>query len=272
MDKRAILVTQHGKEQLLAPVFATHGWSLEWEAADTDSLGTFSGDVPRRHSPLETARRKALLGVGCGDAPWLAASEGSITSATFGIVSDLEFVVLVKRSGSSVVVGRAVGHGVRAVQFQVDSTTSEEEVLRRCADADLPHHKLLVATSDHEEHAIGALSSAEGVLDACRRLAQPHRKLVIQTDFRAHLCPSRQSVIVDAAKDLMTRMSQDCPRCDEAGFGEEDPIPGRPCMDCGSPTDELMARRWVCPACTYAEVRQVVTAFADPSHCPWCNP
>lgn len=272
MEKRALLVTKHGKQRLLAPVFTESGWALDVAGADTDSLGTFSGDVPRRHSPLETARRKALLGVDLGDAPWLVASEGSIGSRWPGIVDDVELVALVPRDTRTVVMGRAVGYGLRAVQFEVDSTTTEDEIIHRCADADLPRHHLLVTTSDHRDGAIGALARVEDVLDACHRLARPPRSLTVQTDFRAHLCPSRQLVIVDAARDLMIRMSQECPKCRAAGFGEEESIPGRPCADCGSSTDQAIARRWVCPTCGFDEDRPVQGALADPSYCSWCNP
>jgi ribosomal protein S27AE len=94
----------------------------------------------------------------------------------------------------------------------------------------------------------------------------------VQTDFRAHLCPSRQPVIIDAARDLMIRMSQGCPRCSAAGFGEEKSIPGRLCIDCGAPTDDALAHRWVCPTCGFDESRPIQGELADPSHCSWCNP
>lgn len=272
MTKRALLVTQHGKQRLLGPVFGESGWSLDVANVDTDSLGTFSGDVPRRHSPLETVRRKALLGAELGDASWLVASEGSIGGGWPGIADDVELVALVSRDTRTVVVGRAVGYGLRAVQFMVDATTTEGEIVRRCADADLPRHHLLVATSDSRTRAIGALARVEDVVDACRRLARPHRTLTVQTDFRAHLCPSRQPVIVAAAKDLMIRMSQECPNCVAAGFGEEDMIPGRPCIDCGSLTDEVATQRWVCPTCAFVDDRSFEGELADPSRCSVCNP
>lgn len=272
MDKRALLVTKHGKQHLLAPVFGVNGWNLEVAWADTDVLGTFSGDVPRRHSPLETVRRKAILGVGLGDAPWVVASEGTIRSAWPGLVYDVELVVLASRDSRTLVVGRAVGYGIRAVKFKVDSTTTEEEIIRRCADADLPRHHLLVAAPDHRDAAIGALARVDDVLDACHRLVRPQGTLIVQTDLRAHLCPSRQPVIIDAAKDLMNRMSQECPRCNAAGFGETDLIPGRSCADCGSPTQAAIAQRWVCPTCGFDEDRPIKGESASPSHCSWCNP
>lgn len=272
MRKRALLVTKHGKQRQLGPVFAESGWTLDVVSADTDSLGTFSGDVPRRHSPFETVRRKALLGVGLGDAPWLVASEGSIGSSWPGVVDDVELVALVARDTRTVVRGRAVGHGLRAVQFKVDSTTTEGEIVRRCADADLPRHRLLVATSDRRDGAIGDLAHIEDVLDACQRLARRRRTLTVQTDFRAHLCPSRQTVIIDAARDLMIRMSQECPKCGAEGYGEEGSIPGRPCADCGSPTVDEISLRWACPTCGFQESRPVQCELADPARCSWCNP
>ena len=60
---RIALLTQHGKERVLAPLFA-----LELDATlvveggfDTDALGTFTREVDRAGTQLEAARRKAEI-------------------------------------------------------------------------------------------------------------------------------------------------------------------------------------------------------------------
>ncbi|MBW4078420.1 MAG: hypothetical protein HIU84_07940 [Acidobacteria bacterium] len=272
MEYRATLVTKHAKQTVIGPIFAQFGWILDTAWADTDQLGTFSGDVPRPYSPLETARQKALLGAAMTGAPWLVASEGTVQSSFFGLVEDLEIVALVEREGARMVVGRSIGMNIRAVKFRVDASTSEDEIIRRCADADLPRHRLLVALEDHSASSVGALDSAQSVLDVCRDFLRRDKTLVIQTDLRAHLCPSRREIIADAATDLMVRMKQHCPKCGEPGFGEEGTVPGMPCCACGLPTDETRARRWSCSACAHFEDRPVAGADTDPARCQWCNP
>jgi hypothetical protein len=63
--QRVTLLTQHGKEGLIGPVFEA---LTEYRIAlvtgfDTDLLGTFGRDIPRAGSQLDAARRKAHLGM-----------------------------------------------------------------------------------------------------------------------------------------------------------------------------------------------------------------
>jgi len=55
--KRFSLLTQHGKEQIMAPLFAeSFGAELELATGfDTDSLGTFTRDIARHGDQLEAA-------------------------------------------------------------------------------------------------------------------------------------------------------------------------------------------------------------------------
>ena len=63
--QRATLVTLHHKDRVLAPLLeAALGVALETlRDVDTDALGTFTRDVPRHGTQLETARRKAQLAI-----------------------------------------------------------------------------------------------------------------------------------------------------------------------------------------------------------------
>ncbi|MDE3223094.1 MAG: hypothetical protein KGL79_06625, partial [Acidobacteriota bacterium] len=103
MERRASLISKHHKEEIIGPIFDEFGWSLETVWADTDQLGTFSGDIPRRQSPIETVRRKALLGTHHTDAPWLVASEGTIRTSFTGLVEGIEIVALVPRGTGTMV-------------------------------------------------------------------------------------------------------------------------------------------------------------------------
>ncbi len=270
MERRAALVSKHFKHPVIAPVFEEYGWTLEELIADTDELGTFSGEVPRRYPPDETVRRKALMGRERSDAPWLVASEGTIFSSLVGLVDDHEIVALVARHTSRVILGRA-SDVIPATSFGVTNATSSNELLEHCASADLPRHHLLVAPANHEAPSIGALATLAEVRAACDYLLRYSSSLLVQTDMRAHLCPSRRDIIARAARDLMIRCAQPCPRCGEFGFGDDGPVPGLECGACARATDEPRAQRWRCPSCALVELR-TNQGVADPARCAWCNP
>ena len=77
--RRVALLTQHGKERVLAPVLEPAlGCRIERVAGyDTDLLGTFTRDIPRAGTQLEAARQKARLGMELAGLPLGLASEGS---------------------------------------------------------------------------------------------------------------------------------------------------------------------------------------------------
>ena len=77
--RQVALLTQHGKERVIAPVLeAALGCRVERVARyDTDLLGTFTRDIPRAGTQLDAARRKARLGMELAGLPLGLASEGS---------------------------------------------------------------------------------------------------------------------------------------------------------------------------------------------------
>ena len=61
-EQRASLLTKHHKLPLITPALAQAGVIVELtDSFDTDTLGTFSGEVPRTLSPLDCAKTKAKL-------------------------------------------------------------------------------------------------------------------------------------------------------------------------------------------------------------------
>lgn len=65
VGQRIALLTQHGKERVIAPVLEP-ALCCQIELAsgyDTDLLGTFSRDIPRTSTQLAAARKKARIGM-----------------------------------------------------------------------------------------------------------------------------------------------------------------------------------------------------------------
>ena len=74
-----VLLTKHGKESVMKPILESEtGCELETDKRfDTDRLGTFSREVKRRKSQLETARLKIKKGMRRAKTDMGIASEGS---------------------------------------------------------------------------------------------------------------------------------------------------------------------------------------------------
>lgn len=295
----AVVTTRHDKLELVAPpLWSAVGMGVVLSAADTDALGTFSGEVPRVGGQLETAVRKARLGMAATGLHLGIASEGSIVDPSgFGLGAvDRELVVLVDDHRGIVVAGRASSTDVIAVAATVAPDQPIDDLLRR---AEVPPHHLVVsplgvsptmstpATVPAAAPVAGepqprwwagttkAVADRAGLAAAIERAAacSPQGRARVETDLRAHLCPSRRPVIAAAARDLATRLATRCPTCASPGWGRASVELGRACAWCGGPTDEIAAHRWACPACQASQRRSVAPDTpGDPGRCPRCNP
>ena len=86
---KARLVTKHFNEIL--------GMQVQEVVVDTDVFGTFSGEIERVGTPLETAIKKARVGIKTTNNPFAIASEGSVgPDPIFGLVNaNIETMVFV---------------------------------------------------------------------------------------------------------------------------------------------------------------------------------
>ncbi len=275
--QRAVLATKHAKLPLIAPPLASSvGLNVDAVAVDTDTLGTFSGEVPRTGPPLETAIRKARLGMKATGRELGLANEGSIgpDPAMPFLTADREIVVLVDDRAGIVIWDAHTSYDIMAA---TTSARPGDNLRQFIADADFPGHRLVVRPNCGPVYPIhkgidnrGALKSAIAeaaavATDGCAR---------IETDLRAHACPSRQLVIARAAERLAQRVAARCPGCAAPGWGCVDVLMGVPCSWCGTDVDQPRAEIDGCPACDHQEVKPLVPpdATGDPGICPTCNP
>ncbi len=273
----AILATKHGKIPLIAPPLERDiGLRVEAVAVDTDSLGTFTGDIPRQGSPLETAVAKARLGMDATGRALGLASEGSIGPhpAMPFVIADREIIVLVDDDNGIVVWEGYSSWDVVAAATSVEASSDLGEFL---AEADFPNHQLIVRPNIGAVHPIHkGISSIEKLTAAiaeCAAIANDGLARV-ENDLRAHACPSRQVVIAAAAERLAVRLASRCPACGAPGWGRIDVLLGVPCAWCGTEVTRPRAEIDGCPACEHRETRPVVSPddLADPGECSNCNP
>lgn len=275
--RTAVLATKHDKLSLIGPPLTEAvGLQIEVVGVDTDSLGTFTGDVPRRSPPLETAIAKARLGMSAAGRTLGLASEGSIgpDPAMPFITGDQEIVVLVDDDNGIVI---WESHSSWDIVTASTSINAQDDLEPFLSKASFPDHQLIVRPNSGAPYPIRkGLSSIDALTSAISECAAVSSDGMarVETDLRAHACPSRRVVIAAAAERLAARIAARCPSCQAPGFGRVDVIVGVPCALCGAEVARPRAEVDGCPACAYKMERPLISpdTRADPGECPYCNP
>jgi len=273
--RRAVLSTMHDKLPLVEPPLAFHvGLVVGTVPVDTDRLGTFTGDVARSESAWDTAVAKARLGMHAASCSIGIASEGSIgphPSAPFINVA-VELVVLVDDERGVIVGETETSFDITAVSADITADDDFDDLLRR---GQFPAHAMTVRPAVGATQPIykgirtrGELMQAVGECAA----ESSNKRARVETDLRAHQCPTRRPIIARAAERLAVRLASCCPECNTPGWGTIRLEFGVPCAHCGRRVQIPRAEVWGCAMCPAALIVDRARAVADPARCEWCNP
>ena len=144
MDILGVLATKHDKLPLIAPPFLhVVSFRIETIDIDTDTFGTFTGEIPRQGSPLDTAIAKARLGIETTGVKIGLASEGTIApdpEMPF-LTVDREIVVLVDEVKRIIVWESQLSYDVITTSISANATDDLTSFLSK---ADFPNHHLIV--------------------------------------------------------------------------------------------------------------------------------
>ena len=274
--QRVALLTQHGKDRVIAPLLAAMlGCQVVRIAGyDTDLLGTFTREIPRAGSQLEAARRKARIGMQLAGWPLGLASEGSFgLDPRMGIFPwNLEFLIWIDDVRDLEVVG--VAQGVANYAHLLAKNWDEAEAFAR--KWEFPEHFMVVRPERDDDSRIRkGISSWAQLEDAFTSALEqsPSRLVFLEVDVRAYANPTRLEIIRLAADDLVKKLRSLCPECEAPGFWIVEHIAGLPCEECGTPTQESRADVLGCVKCQHRITRERTDRLtADPGRCPYCNP
>ena len=275
--KIAALATKHDKLPLIGPALEqTLSLNVESIAVDTDTFGTFTGDVVRLGTPLETATAKARLGMKASGHLLGIASEGSIgpDSAVPLVTADRELIVFIDDEADIVVWESYTSWDIKTAKIVL---RAGDEIDQFLPNAGFPTHKLIVRPNDGSPRpiykGIDRLEDLMAAIEECTS-ADSSGLACVETDLRAHVCPTRQTTIVKAAKRLASRLATPCPSCFAPGWGVVDYIYGIPCASCGTEIAQPRAEVYGCPACSHNSIQPLIApdAKCDPGECPRCNP
>lgn len=275
-DRRVALLTQHGKEQLIASVFGPAlGCRVERVSGyDTDLLGTFTRDIPRAGTQIEAARKKARLGMELAGVPLGLGSEGSFGSdPMIGVLPwNVEFLLWIDDVRGLEVIGVAQGKANFA-HLLVRDWAAASAFARQW---EFPGHHLVLRPEGEDDSRIRkGISSWTELGDAFAWALEQsaNGRVFIETDVRAHANPTRLANIRLAAEDLASKLCCLCPQCGVPGFWIIQAVPGLPCEDCGAPTQQTKADVLGCAKCPHRVTRQRTDRHAaDPERCDFCNP
>lgn len=274
-NQRVALLTQHGKESVIAPVLKTLlGCGVEKVSGfDTDIFGTFTRDIARDGNQLEAARKKARTGMTLSGLPIGLASEGTFGPDPFSFMLPYNSELLIwidDRLGIEVV---ATSSGKTNLAHRVINSWADAESFARSAG--FPEHHLIVRPGNENHHAFrkGLVDwpSLQDAVSWARNL-DPSQQVFIETDMRASANPTRMENIRLAAEELARRLNSLCPSCGTPGFAKAGVIRGLPCEDCGSPTKEAKADIHRCVRCEHQNEVARERTFAEAGNCGYCNP
>lgn len=278
-DRKACLATQHGKERAIAAPFRRMlGIGIVTPPGlDTDAFGTFSGEIERRGTPLETCIEKARLGMAVTGLPFGLANEGSFGPHPLVpfIPGGVEIMTFVDDENGLVIseslIADKTNYGHREAR-------GLEDIADWLPLVDFPSHALIVRpkSPDRAELAEKGLMDLDRLGAAIARAAERSEEglVWVEPDMRAHLNPTRMASIRKLAIRLAHRLATPCPVCAAPGWGQTGTVKGLPCEDCGASTGLVQFRVFRCAACGHSEEtpRPDGLQRSSPQYCPDCNP
>jgi hypothetical protein len=270
-----VIATRHAKAKAIRPAFRRLGLSVQTVRADTDALGTFSGEVERKGGALECALEKCRLAHASSGEPYCIGSEGSFGPHPHLPFAASDFEVLAFTDFSR-------GYSVHEQVIVFETNFAFEDIgtakaLKIFAERTrFPSHALMMRSLGQGSEIIKGIRHWQLLYATYERLValSPTGQVRVETDMRAHVNPTRMRVIRSLARRLASRLANVCAECGAAGYGLIDTKPGLPCSWCGRPTKMIAREIHGCAVCGQRsyEPRRDGLKQADPAHCDYCNP
>lgn len=276
-QKRKLLIaTKHQKEKVIAPILEKELGVICFidETFDTDTLGTFTGEVERELDPISTVREKCLNAMQMNDCELGIASEGSFGPhpSLFFVSADDEFLIFIDKKNNLEIIARELS---TETNFNGKELKTENELLDFANSIGFPAHGLILRkTKDDVSEIHKGITDLEFLKTAFNHLHSKYHSVYAETDMRAMYNPTRMKVIKKAAKKLVEKIKSACPECQTPGFGITQAKKGLECNLCGSPTNSTLSYIYQCLHCKYTreDMYPNKKKAEDPMYCDYCNP
>lgn len=270
--------TNHGKSVAADASFRTILNSQIIEIPiDSDSVGTFSGEVERPGSMLDALRAKVKLARKHSAERFILVSEGSFGPANgLGFLAQDQELLMVYDVVTNVEISESIVSLKTNFASQVVSSFNELALFMERIEFG-SHGLILYADNDPKCQTIfkgiTQTNEAKAAFELCLKASKTGTVSAL-SDMRASYNPTRMECIEQCAIKLAHRLNTLCPNCQSGGFGVTGSIPGLPCEICQLPTQLTWKEKYACPYCSEVSIvpRTDGKTSADPSSCEWCNP
>ena len=271
-----VIATKHEKEKVIAPLleYALGVVCFIQDGFDTDTLGTFTGEIERKLDPISTARKKCLMAMGVSNCDLGIASEGSFGPhpSLFFSSADDEFLIFMDTKNNLEIIVRELS---TETNFNGSEIKNEQELLDFADFVKFPSHGLILRKSRTDNsYMVKGITNLEDLKNSFHLMLEKFNTVYAETDMRAMYNPSRMIVIKNAAKKLADKVNSCCPQCDTPGFGVTDAKKGLECSLCGSPTNSTLSFMYSCQKCHFnkEELYPHKKTTEEPMYCDFCNP
>jgi len=275
-NRKLVIATKHQKESVIAPLFekAFNVICFVPESFDTDTLGTFTGEIERKDDPIVTLRNKCLQAMELTNCDLGVASEGSFGShpTIFFAHADDEFLILIDKKNNFEIVEREL---TLKTNFNGSEVKTEDDLTEFANRAKFPSHALILRKEkDAKTEIIKGITDWAALKESFHQLVKKGGSAFVETDMRAMFNPTRMEVIENAAIKLIEKIKSVCPSCTTPGFGVTEAKQGLPCSLCGHETRSTLSYIYQCKNCAFSreEMFPLKKTEEDPMFCDMCNP
>ena len=274
--RNLVIATMHGKESVISPILERE---LEVNCFlpidfNTDTLGTFSGEINRKKDAVATAIEKCKLAMQLSNCDLGIASEGSFGNhpSIFFATADEEFLVFIDLKNNLEIIARNIS---LETNFDTEKISNLTDLKLFAKKVQFPSHGIILKDNNQKPTEIYKNITNYGDLEAAfLKITQNRSEVYVETDMRAMRNPSRMKIIAQTATVLIEKIKSLCPKCATPGFEETEIIRGLPCKNCNRPTRTAKTQRFTCKKCTFTELYEISNnkKYEDPMYCDFCNP
>ncbi len=275
-ERKLLIATKHQKELVIAPLFweEFRNYYFTSDAFDTDSLGTFSGEIDRKEDALSTLREKCIIANKATNCDLVVASEGSFGAhpTLFFAQANEELMMLKDFKNDIEIVAREIS---LETNFNGKLITNKADLLEFAEKVNFPSHAIILKPEEKNySKIIKGITDKDVLLKSYNELKQEFNSVYAETDMRAMFNPTRMKIIEKVTHKLIEKIKSLCPKCSLPGFDIVKAIPGLPCENCLLPTRSTLSYLYKCKKCCYEKELHYPRGikFEDPTYCDNCNP
>ena len=275
-NRKLVIATKHKKESVISPLIEQ---SLKVKCFvldnfDSDTFGTFSGEVDRKDDALTTVRDKCLLAMKQSNCDLGMASEGSFGAhpTVFFATANEEILIFIDLKNNLEIVVRELS---LLTNFGGQSLKSESELVQFATRFQFPGHGLILKNAENDfSECQKDFENMQQLIESYHYYSSKFGVCYVETDMRAMHNPTRMLVIEKATRKLIEKIQSCCPDCQTPGFGVKSMVTGLRCELCNMPTKSTLAHLYECEKCHYQLEKKYPNnkMVEDPTFCDFCNP